>query len=35
VGPNRIEIDDRGAADVSFPGFWRLLDRLVREGGGR
>lgn len=35
VGPNRIEVDDRGAADVSFPGFWRLLDRLVREGGGR
>ena len=35
VGPNRIEIDDRGATDVSFPGFWRLLDRLVREGGGR
>ncbi len=35
TGRNRIEIDDRGAADVSFPGFWGLLDRLVRDGGGR
>jgi len=26
---NDIEVDDRGAADVSFPGFWSLLDRLV------
>ncbi|MEQ1856049.1 MAG: 3-phosphoshikimate 1-carboxyvinyltransferase [Longimicrobiales bacterium] len=26
---NDIEVDDRGAADVSFPGFWGLLDRLV------
>jgi 3-phosphoshikimate 1-carboxyvinyltransferase len=35
VAGNRIEIDDRGAADVSFPGFWSLLDRLVRQGAGR
>jgi 3-phosphoshikimate 1-carboxyvinyltransferase len=26
---NDIEVDDRGAADVSFPGFWSLIDRLV------
>jgi 3-phosphoshikimate 1-carboxyvinyltransferase len=35
VGSNRIEIDDRGAADVSFPGFWGLLERLARDGGDR
>jgi 3-phosphoshikimate 1-carboxyvinyltransferase len=29
---NEIEIDDRGAADVSFPGFWSLLARLTAEG---
>jgi 3-phosphoshikimate 1-carboxyvinyltransferase len=29
VGGNEIEVDDRGAADVSFPGFWALLDRLT------
>ena len=29
VGSNEIEIDDRGAADVSFPGFWDLLERLA------
>ncbi len=34
-----IQVDDRTVADVSFPGFWRLLER-VREwdrgvGGGR
>jgi 3-phosphoshikimate 1-carboxyvinyltransferase len=34
VGRNRIAIDDRGAADVSFPGFWSLLEHLVREGAG-
>lgn len=32
---NRIEIDDPGAADVSFPGFWQLLASLRREGGRR
>ena len=31
VGGNEIEVDDRGAADVSFPGFWSLLDRLTAE----
>jgi 3-phosphoshikimate 1-carboxyvinyltransferase len=31
VGQNRIDIDDRGAADVSFPGFWGLLGRLARR----
>jgi 3-phosphoshikimate 1-carboxyvinyltransferase len=29
IDGNDIEVDDRGAADVSFPGFWSLLDRLV------
>jgi len=29
LGSNEIEIDDRGAADVSFPGFWALLERLA------
>ncbi len=29
IGSNDIEVDDRGAADVSFPGFWALLDRLA------
>ncbi len=29
---NRITVDDPGAADVSFPGFWPLLERLA---GGR
>ncbi|MEX2467102.1 MAG: 3-phosphoshikimate 1-carboxyvinyltransferase [Gemmatimonadota bacterium] len=28
---NQIEIDDPGAADVSFPGFWGTL-RAVRDG---
>lgn len=28
TGGNEIEIDDRSAADVSFPGFWQLLGRL-------
>ena len=27
-GPHAIEIDDPGAADVSFPGFWDTLARL-------
>jgi 3-phosphoshikimate 1-carboxyvinyltransferase len=29
---NEIEVDDRAAADVSFPGFWALLERLTAEG---
>ena len=29
---NEIEVDDRAAADVSFPGFWSLLERLTAEG---
>ncbi len=29
---NRIEVEGREAADVSFPGFWDLLDRVSREG---
>lgn len=29
VGSNDIDIDDRAAADVSFPGFWQLLERLT------
>jgi 5-enolpyruvylshikimate-3-phosphate synthase len=29
AGSNEIEIDDRAAAGVSFPGFWELLDRLT------
>jgi 3-phosphoshikimate 1-carboxyvinyltransferase len=33
VGSNRIEVDDPGAADVSFPGFWGLLDRVGASGG--
>jgi 5-enolpyruvylshikimate-3-phosphate synthase len=28
----RIEIDDPAAADVSFPGFWSLLERVRSEG---
>jgi 5-enolpyruvylshikimate-3-phosphate synthase len=24
----RIDIDDPSVADVSFPGFWKLVDRL-------
>jgi 3-phosphoshikimate 1-carboxyvinyltransferase len=28
TGSNDIQIDDPGAADVSFPGFWGLLERL-------
>ena len=29
----RIEVDDPAAANVSFPGFWRLLDDLERRRG--
>ncbi len=29
VGSNEIEVDDRAAAGVSFPGFWELLERLA------
>lgn len=33
---NRVRIDDPSCADVSFPGFWSLLDRVraVAPGGG-
>lgn len=31
---NAIEVDDPGAADVSFPGFWRLLERLASDPSG-
>jgi 3-phosphoshikimate 1-carboxyvinyltransferase len=34
VGGNEIEVDDRGAADVSFPGFWALLERLAAARTG-
>jgi len=35
VGRNRIDVDDPGAADVSFPGFWQLLERVrVTAGAG-
>ena len=27
---NRLEIDDPGVVDVSFPGFWPLLRGLAR-----
>jgi 3-phosphoshikimate 1-carboxyvinyltransferase len=27
---NEIEVDDLSAADVSFPGFWELLRRVVK-----
>lgn len=30
---NRIEVDDPGAADVSFPGFWALLASLRARSG--
>jgi 3-phosphoshikimate 1-carboxyvinyltransferase len=29
---NRITVDDPGAADVSFPGFWPLLERFAGRG---
>ncbi len=31
---NAIEVDEPGAADVSFPGFWRLLARLASDPSG-
>jgi 3-phosphoshikimate 1-carboxyvinyltransferase len=31
IDGNEIDVDDRGAADVSFPGFWAQLDRLTGE----
>ncbi len=30
-----IPVDDPGVADVSFPGFWRLLERVGDEARGR
>jgi 3-phosphoshikimate 1-carboxyvinyltransferase len=30
---NRVEIDDPGAADVSFPGFWKLIRRVATGQG--
>jgi 3-phosphoshikimate 1-carboxyvinyltransferase len=30
---NRIRIDDPGCVEVSFPGFWTLLDGLVKGAG--
>ncbi len=32
---NQVEIDDRGAADVSFPGFWDLISRVSGGRGAR
>jgi 3-phosphoshikimate 1-carboxyvinyltransferase len=32
MGSNEIEVDEPGAADVSFPGFWDLLDRVGGRG---
>ena len=29
---NRIEIDGADVADVSFPGFWDLLEDLTAAG---
>jgi 3-phosphoshikimate 1-carboxyvinyltransferase len=31
---NRVEIEDPGMVEVSFPGFWRLLDAVGRGGDG-
>ena len=31
---NRIEVDQADVADVSFPGFWDLLDDLTAPGSG-
>jgi len=28
---NRLAVDDPGAANVSFPGFWEILRRVARE----
>jgi 3-phosphoshikimate 1-carboxyvinyltransferase len=30
-----VDVDDRTVADVSFPGFWNLVDGLVAAGPGR
>ncbi len=32
LGKHRISFDDRGVADVSFPGFWGLLSSLRGDG---
>ncbi len=32
VAGNRITVDDPGAADVSYPGFWTMLDALAGRG---
>jgi 3-phosphoshikimate 1-carboxyvinyltransferase len=29
LGRNHIVVDDPGAADVSFPGFWTLLEEVA------
>jgi 3-phosphoshikimate 1-carboxyvinyltransferase len=34
LGANAIEVDDPGAASVSFPGFWELLERLAPDPTG-
>jgi 3-phosphoshikimate 1-carboxyvinyltransferase len=34
ISSNQIDIDDRGAASVSFPGFWALLERLASDPSG-
>lgn len=31
---NEIEVDDRRVVDVSFPGFWQLLERIAGSGAG-
>ena len=31
---NNIELDDRSVVDVSFPGFWELLDGFAGSAGG-
>ncbi len=33
LGENRISLDDRAVANVSFPGFWGLLSSLRGDGG--
>ena len=35
VSGGRIEVDDPGAADVSFPGFWALLEEVAGRGRDR
>ena len=29
VNPNNIRIDDQRTVDVSFPGFWSVIDKLA------